>query len=130
SIQLPTGLQQVYDQSVSLFKQGQFNNASKGFEKLLTDSPEHSASIYLLGYCYYKMNEPEKAFALCDRAEKIRPKSGERCLSLVHIALATGHYERAITEISALYHDFPDNPEISRLYHQITDLTKGREIEL
>lgn len=128
SVQLPEATHTIYSTSVEMFKQGNFNEASRGFEKVLTEVPTHSASIYLLGYCYYKLGEPERAFQMCDRAERMEPKTGERCLSLVMIALKTGHYDRALMEISALYHDYPDNPKIKHLYDQITSLTKGRTI--
>ena len=76
------------------------------------------------------MNEPERAFELCDRAEKIAPHSLERCLSLVNIALKTGHYRRALEEIHGLHHTAPDHPEIKKTYERITAISRGRTLRL
>ena len=128
AVQLPEATQGIYSNAVAMFRQSNFKEASRGFEEVLSQVPGHSASIYLLGYCYYQLGVPERAFELCDRAEQMKPKSGERCMSLVMIALKTGHYDRALMEISALYHDYPDNPKIKYLYEQITSMIKGRAI--
>lgn len=120
----------VYREAVGSFRKRDFTHAASGFEKVLAASPHHSASLYLLGYAYYWLNEPEKAFALCDRAEGVRPHAYERCMSLVNIALKTGHFNRAVEEITALYHDAPDHQEIHRMYFSIMKLTQGRKLTL
>jgi predicted Zn-dependent protease len=76
------------------------------------------------------MKEPEKAFALCDRAERMIPHSMELCLSLVHIALKTGNFGRAIQEISGLHHEAPNHPGVQAMYEQITSITRGNTIKL
>ncbi|MCI0604548.1 hypothetical protein L0156_16295 [bacterium] len=129
STQLSTGLNQVYNEGITLFKAGQYYQASIVFQKILNDSP-HSASLYLLGYCYYKLNDGEKAFLLCDQAERMQPKSNERCLLLLNIALKTGHFDRALMEICALYHDFPDDPAVRNLYLQINSLKRGNAVRM
>ena len=108
------------------FKQGNFRDASVIFEGIKKEDPKNSASLFLLGYSYYKMDEPEKAFAMCNLAEQIQPKSYERCMFLVKIALKTGHYDRALAEISSMYHEAPNYPPIRDMYRQITALTSGR----
>ena len=120
--QLESEAQQQYQSGVELFQQGNFAEASRVFERLREKAPDHSASLFLLGYSYYKLNEPEKAFALCNQAEGIRPHSLERCMFLVNLALKTGHYERARLEITSLYHEVPDHPEIRSMYQRITAL--------
>jgi tetratricopeptide (TPR) repeat protein len=122
--------QQIYEQGVTLFKEQRFSEAVPVLEKLLQKNPQHSATQMLLGYSYYKLNKPQEAFALCDRAEKAIPHSLERCLLLVNVALKTGHFGRAITEVTSLYHVAPDHPEVNRLYHQIQKITRGRLVRL
>ena len=127
---LPFAVNPLYQQAKGLLKQHQFQEAAQNLEKVLQSQPDHSASMYLLGYCYYYLNEPEKAFALCDRAERIEPHAMERCLSLVNIALKTGHFARAFSEIHGLYHEAPEVPEIRDMYDRITALTRGRTLKL
>lgn len=122
--------EETYRQAVDSFRKRDFTHAASGFEKVLALSPRHSASLYLLGQTYYWLQEPEKAFALCDRAESMRPHTYERCMSLVNIALKTGHFGRAVGEITALYHEAPDRPEIRRMYFNIMKLTEGRKLKL
>jgi predicted Zn-dependent protease len=125
----PTATKQ-YEEALALFKSHEFARAAKLFHAVLKQHPEHSASLYLLGYSYYKMDQAEKAFDLCQRAERIEPHSYERCMTLVHLALKTGHFDRALMEISALYHEAPDDPEIHRMYHSILSITKGRTLKM
>lgn len=119
-----------YEEGVNLFKRGDFRSAGSLFEDVLSKNPNHSASLFLLGYCYYKLHEMDKAFALCDRAERVHPHSLERCMSLVHMALMTGHYGRAVEEINALYHQAPEVPEVDQMYHEIMRLTQGRMVKM
>ncbi|HJZ11961.1 MAG TPA: tetratricopeptide repeat protein, partial [Acidobacteriota bacterium] len=120
----------VYSQAVARFKAHEFDRAASLFQAVLQEHPEHSASLYLLGYSYYKLDQAEKAFQLCQRAEKIQPHSYERCMTLVHIALMTGHFDRALMEISALYHENPDQPEIRHMYGKMISITKGRSLKM
>jgi tetratricopeptide (TPR) repeat protein len=122
--------EQMYRQAVASFRKRDFAHAASQFEEVLALSPHHSAALYLLGYTYYWLDEPEKAFALCERAETVRPHAYERCMSLVNIALKTGHFGRAVEEITTLYHDAPDHPEIHRMYFSIMKLTEGRKLTL
>jgi tetratricopeptide (TPR) repeat protein len=130
SVALPQDMDRLYEQGVNFIKQGQFQEAAKALEQVASARPDHSGAIYLLGYSYYQLREPDKAFAFCDRAEQMRPHNLERCLSLVHIALKTGHYGRAIREICGLYHEAPDQPQVKELYEQITSVTRGKTIKL
>ncbi|MCI0604865.1 tetratricopeptide repeat protein [bacterium] len=130
SVSLPEKMEILYDHGVKALQQQRFQEAIRNFELVATAHPDHSAAIYLLGYSYYQMNEPEKAFALCDRAEKIIPHSMERCLSLVHIALKTGNFGRAVQEINGLHHEAPNHPEVKALYDQITSVTRGKILKL
>jgi tetratricopeptide (TPR) repeat protein len=130
TLPLPEKMNVLYEHGVRAVRQHRFDEAIRNLELVSSAHPEHSASLYLLGYSYYQMNEPEKAFALCDRAEKIIPHSMERCLSLVHIALKTGNFGRAIREISGLYHEAPNNPGVKAMYEQITSITRGNTLKL
>ncbi len=123
---LPTSLQQNFDQSLHYFKAKDYRRASLLLERITKQDPTSSASFFLLGYCYYKLDMPERAFTLCDQAEQMHPKSYERCMFLVNIALRTGHYDRAITEIAAMYHEDPDDAGIRDLYQRIIAVTGGR----
>lgn len=130
SVKLPPETSEVYDEAIRRFQKGRFQEASLQFEDVLRAKPDHSASLFLLGYCYYEMGQPEKAFELCDRAEAIHPHSMTRCMSLVHIALKTGHFGRAVREINGLYHEAPNVPEVREMYQQITALTRGRTLQM
>lgn len=127
---LPPADSKTYQKSISLFQDGRFAEVVPELETLLRNNPGHSATQMLLGYSYYKLGKPEQAFALCDRAEQAQPHSLERCLLLVNVALKTGHFDRAIMEVSSLYHIAPDHPEVNRLYHRIHEVTKGRLLRL
>lgn len=122
SAPLTPASQNLYEQGVEHFKVGHFQHAVAYFEKVVQESPGHAGATFLLGYCYYELNQPQKAFELCDRAESIRPHSLERCMFLVHLALKTGYFNRALEEISGLHHAVPDNPEVDRMYRSITAL--------
>ncbi len=130
SVKLSPETLEIYDEAIRRFQNRKFQEASLQFEDVLRAKPDHSASLFLLGYCYYEMGQPEKAFELCDRAEAIHPHSMTRCMSLVHIALKTGHFGRAVREISVLYHEAPDVPEVREMYRQITALTRGRTLQM
>jgi hypothetical protein len=130
SVPLPEDINRIYEAGVNAIKEGQFEEAAHDMEQVTAVRPDHSGAIYLLGYSYYHLRELEKAFELCDRAEQMRPHDLERCLSLVNIALKTGHYGRAIREISGLHHSAPDQPEVKALYNQITSITRGKDIKL
>jgi tetratricopeptide (TPR) repeat protein len=130
SVVLPDDMDRLYEQGVNSVKQGRFQDAVNALEQVANARPDHSGAIYLLGYSYYQLREPEKAFAFCDRAEQMRPHNLERCLSLVHIALKTGHYGRAIREICGLHHEAPDQPQVKELYEQITAITRGETVKL
>ena len=84
----------------------------------------------MAGYSYYKLDQLEKAFALCNKAEDMKPHAFERCMFLVHIALKTGNFDRALQEISALYHEAPTDPEINTMYHKIMNVVRDRSIRL
>ena len=122
SASLTPASQSLYEEGVEHFKAGHFQHAVPYFEKVVQESPGHAGATFLLGYCYYALNQPEKAFELCDRAESIRPHSLERCMFLVNLALKTGNFNRAFEEISGLHHNVPDNPEVDRMYRSITAL--------
>jgi Anaphase-promoting complex, cyclosome, subunit 3 len=130
SVPLPEKMNVLYEHGVRAIQQRRYDEAIRNLELVSAAHPDHSASIYLLGYSYYQMNEPEKAFALCDRAEKIIPRSMERCLSLVHIALKTGNFGRAIQEISGLHHEAPNHPGVKAMYEQVTSITRGNTLKL
>ncbi|HET6267892.1 MAG TPA: tetratricopeptide repeat protein [Acidobacteriota bacterium] len=130
SVSLSPAIDAVYHEGLTAFQKGDFEAASSDFEKVLNSAPNHAASLYLLGYSYYYLKEPEKAFEFCDRAERSHPHSLEGCLSLVNIALKTGHFDRAIQEIYTLHHNVPEAPEVDRMYNQIMTLTRGREVKL
>jgi tetratricopeptide (TPR) repeat protein len=130
SVSLPEKMDILYEHGVRSIQQRRFQEAIRNLELVSTAHPDHSAALYLLGYSYYQMNEPERAFELCDRAEKIVPHSMERCLSLVNIALKTGHFGRAIQEISGLYHEAPNHPDVKAMYDRITSVTQGRTVKL
>jgi len=130
SATLPEDMERLYQEGVNALKDGKFDEAAHAMERVVSYRPDHSAAIYLLGYSYYQLQEPEKAFQLCDRAEQMRPHDLERCLSLVNIALKTGHYGRAIREISGLHHSVPDQPEVKALYDRITSITRGKNVKL
>ncbi len=130
SVSLPARMADVYQEGVESLKNRRFQEAIRHLEIVATAHPEHSGAVFLLGYSYYQMNEPEKAFELCDRAEKIVPHSVERCLSLVNIALKTGHFGRAIREISGLHHVAPNHPEVKKTYETITAITGGHVLKL
>ena len=130
SVVLSAESEKLYNRAVTLFRSHHFKDAAALFETVLKDSPRHSASLYLLGHTYYRLNEAEKAFQLCDRAEKIHPHTYERCVSLVHIALKTGHFDRALMEITVLYHEMPDSPEVQDLYRKITAISRGRTLKM
>jgi tetratricopeptide (TPR) repeat protein len=130
SVSLPEDLDRIYQDGVNSLRQGNFEESARDMEKVVASAPNHSGALYLLGYSYYQMRQTEKAFEICDRAEQMQPHDLERCLSLVQIALKTGHYGRAIREISALHHNAPDQPQVKVLYDQITSITRGKKIEL
>lgn len=130
SVPLPEKMDGIYRKGVEALKGRRFQEAIRHLELVATAHPDHSGAIFLMGYSYYQMNEPQRAFELCDQAEKIAPHSLERCLSLVNIALKTGHYERALEEISGLYHAAPDHPEIKRTYDRIRAISRGRALRL
>ena len=127
---LPEKMNDVYEQGVEALKKRRFQEAIRHLELVQTAHPGHSGAVFLLGYSYYQMNELEKAYELCDRAEKIGPHSLERCLTLVNIALKTGHYRRALEEISGLHHAAPDHPEVKQTYDRITAISRGRTLKL
>jgi tetratricopeptide (TPR) repeat protein len=127
---LPEKSRQQFEHAVEQFRSKNYQEAARLLEDTLREQPTHSASLFLLGYSYYKLGRPEKAFDLCDRAEQMFPKSMERCLFLVNVALKTGHFERAVAEIAALHHDAPDHPEVKQMYEEIQSLTRGRLIRL
>ena len=130
SIPLPQKMEGVYQEGIRSLKDGKFQESIRHLELVATAHPDHSGSIFLLGYAYYRMNEPQKAFEMCDRAETMAPKSLERCLSLVNIALKTGHYGRAIREISGLYHMAPNHPGVKETYDRVMTITQGRSLKL
>jgi len=127
---LPEETNAMYLRAVQHLKSRNYQEAAGMLEKVIAASPDHSGAVYLLGYTFYQLNQLEKAFELCDRAEQMQPHSMERCLSLVHIALKTGHYGRAIQEISGLHHEAPNHPEVTALYQRITAITKNHTIGL
>jgi len=69
------------------------------------------------------LNQPEKAFKLCDLSHDIHPHAFERCIFLVNLALKTGHFDHARLEIATLHHEAPDQPEVKRLYPEIMRLS-------
>ncbi|MCI0447166.1 zf-HC2 domain-containing protein, partial [bacterium] len=109
SIPLSTAGKEIYEQGVQFFKARNYDQAAIRFQSVLNTTP-HSGSLFLLGFSYYGMGKEEQAFELCEQAEEMEPKANERCLFLVHIALKTGHFDRAIMEICGLYHDSPNDP--------------------
>lgn len=130
SVALPEKMHGIYQKGVEALKRESYQEAIRHLEIVMTSHPDHSGAIYLLGYSYYQMQEPERAFELCERAERMSPHSLERCLSLVNIALKTGHFTRAIEEINGLHHAAPDHPEIKATYERIKAVTHGRTLRL
>jgi tetratricopeptide (TPR) repeat protein len=120
---LKENLQPTFEQGLQEFRSLQFNKASSAFEKVTQKQPNHAASLFLLAHCYYRLNEPEKAFKLCSLSHNIHPHSFERCIFLVNLALKTGHFDHARLEIATLHHEAPDQPEVKRLYPEIMRLS-------
>jgi len=115
-------LQPTFEEGMQAFRGRQFDRASSDFEKVIQKEPNHSASLFLLAHCYYRMNQPEKAFKLCSLSHDIHPHAFERCIFLVNLALKTGHFDHARLEIATLHHEAPDQPEVKRLYPEIMRL--------
>lgn len=116
-------LQPTFEEGMQAFRSLQFEKARSDFETIVQKQPKHSASLFLLAHCYYKLNEPEKAFKLCSLSHDVHPHSFERCIFLVNLALKTGHFEHARIEIATLHHEAPDQPEVKRLYPEVMRLT-------
>lgn len=120
---LKEDLQPTFEEGMKSFRSLQFEKARSDFETIIQKQPKHSASLFLLAHCYYRLNEPEKAFQLCSLSENIHPHSFERCIFLVNLALKTGHFDHARIEIATLHHEAPDQPEVKRLYPEVMRLT-------
>jgi uncharacterized protein HemY len=116
-------LQPTFEDGMQAFRSNQFEKARSDFETIVQKQPKHSASLFLLAHCYYKLNEPEKAFELCSLSHDVHPHSFERCIFLVNLALKTGHFDHARIEIATLHHEAPDQPEVKRLYPEVMRLT-------
>ena len=120
----------IYEKGIEALRRQSYQEAIRHLEIVMRAYPDHSGCTYLVGYSYFQMNHQQRAFELCDRAEKMSPHSLERCLTLVNIALKTGHFRRAIEEISGLHHAAPDHPEVKATYERITAITEGRTLRL
>jgi tetratricopeptide (TPR) repeat protein len=120
---LKENLQASFEQGLQAFRSLQFDKASSDFENVVQKQPDHSASLFLLAHCYYRLNQPEKAFKLCSLSHDIHPHSFERCIFLVNLALKTGHFDHARMEIATLHHEAPDQPDVKRLYPEIMRLS-------
>jgi hypothetical protein len=116
-------LQPTFEDGIKAFRSLQFDKARSDFETIVQKQPKHSASLFLLAHCYYKLNEPEKAFKLCSLSHDVQPHAYERCIFLVNLALKTGHFDHARLEIAALHHEAPDAPEVKRLFPEIMRLS-------
>ena len=116
-------LQPKFEDGMQAFRSNQFEKARSDFETVIQEQPKHSASLFLLAHCYYRLNEPEKAFKLCSLSHDVHPHSFERCIFLVNLALKTGHFDHARIEIATLHHEAPDQPEVKRLYPEVMRLT-------
>jgi hypothetical protein len=125
---LEEDIQPLFDQALKEFRLHRFTGARYHLERIRSSHPKHAATLFLLAYSYYKLNQPEKAFELCSLSESIHPHSYERCMFLVKIALKTRNFDRARLEIATLHHEAPDAPEVDHLYREIMRLTKTKRL--
>ena len=76
-------LQEIYDDAMFDFSQGEFESAIAKFERILAEDPAHFDAQLSLGMAYYRKGDFARAIAEGHKAEKLKPHE-----QLVHTNLS------------------------------------------
>ncbi|MDY6994678.1 MAG: tetratricopeptide repeat protein, partial [Pseudomonadota bacterium] len=63
------------NKGIQLFDTKQYTRSMKSFEKALLKDDKYCDAWYLIGYCYQKTGDLDKAIESCDKALEIEPKN-------------------------------------------------------
>ena len=66
-------LQEIYDEAMFEFSQGEFDSAIAKFKQILSQEPGHFDAQLSLGMAYYRKGEYPRAIEEGHKAEKLRP---------------------------------------------------------
>lgn len=79
------GQEQVgdWEKAVSLYKQGQFKEASVEFQQVLKEYPDHADSWKYLGLAYYQLKDYRGAVPTLQKANELKRKEGKNDPDLI-----------------------------------------------
>jgi protein O-GlcNAc transferase len=97
------GIQQKLQQAVAFHQQGLFSHATKIYEEILNQRPNHFDALHLLGVAACQMANPDRGEELIRKALKINPRDasahfnrGNALRDLARLDEAIASYDKAI----------------------------------
>jgi len=109
--------------------QGQLQLALAEYRGLIREQPVNSSLLVLAADVSIRLNDPDHARGLLERAYTIEP-SGLTCYALGTLELKAKRYDRAILLLEQSLQYRPDNPpvlfDLSRVYILVRDVRRGR----
>jgi tetratricopeptide (TPR) repeat protein len=116
----------------------QLENWSKGIEALLQANerqPDNQETLYLSGFAYYRLQQPELAVQFLEQARDVNPsQAGEPIYSLLGVLYVNAkNYPKALETYETLTSAVPDSVQIesyqstlAQLYAQAGDREKAK----
>jgi len=88
---------QAFEEAVAIHQQGRLDEATRRYEKILAESPEHAQALHLLGVIDHQRGEHLAAVGKIERALTLKPDAVLFRKNLASAARSAGQLEKART---------------------------------
>ena len=99
------------NKGIQLFDTKQYSRSMKSFKKALEKDDKYCDAWYLIGYCYQRTGELDKAIEACDKALLIEPKSASALIVKANTLFMKGDTLIAIDLFTQAKRLIPDKIE-------------------
>ena len=108
----PENIWYTQELAFMFFEQGKFEDALKGFEKLIKKEPGNVDWLYGYAECLVKVGRLNDAIKALDRTEDQVGKHPELTLQKFNLYIQNKQPEKAIEEINNARKEFPNDPQL------------------
>jgi tetratricopeptide (TPR) repeat protein len=96
------------NKGIQLFDTKQYTRSMKSFEKALLKDDKYCDAWYLIGYCYQKTGDLDKAIKSCDKALEIEPQNASALIVKANTLFMKGDTLSAIDLFTKAKELIPD----------------------
>lgn len=113
----------LFKQAFELHRKGQFSEAIKGYEQLLSSNPNHSKALHFLGLAHAQQGEMARAIDLMEQALSLDPKEASLHNNLANAYKNSQQLEKAIQHYQTAIQLVPD---YAQAHHNLAAVYAGQ----